>query len=248
MIGTLLQKGDLKLATIVNEEIVTGRVKRRLIDKAAKRWQRLSYWTKASDVEFNDGKTAEEKIGNINGISSDIDDESDNLAASMKVVSMLRQSFQDGYDAIIAKLIALGIDLNGDGTLDSVLNGIDTLMDNIKNHPNDFGISTAPKFKKFLFDSYGYGSYTYKGKSGYYLLSYTCPSDGDYTILCQFGSYQYEEHSDAGPSTKLVVAGKEQSFSGEYNKTMSLKQGDKIQAYIKGYNAFSVASGYLIVY
>ncbi len=96
------------MATIVNEVIVTGRVKRRLIDKAAKLWQRLSYWTKASDVEFNDGKTAEEKLGNINGISSDIDEESDNLAASMKVVSMLRQSFQDGCDKIVGNLTALG--------------------------------------------------------------------------------------------------------------------------------------------
>lgn len=96
------------MATVVNEVIVTGRVKRRLIDKAAKLWQRLSYWTKASDVEFNDGKTAEEKLGNINGISSDINDESDNLAASMKVVSMLRQSFQDGCDKIVGNLTALG--------------------------------------------------------------------------------------------------------------------------------------------
>lgn len=47
---------------IVNEIIVTGRVKRRLIDKAAKLWQKISYWTKASDVEFDDGKTAEEKV------------------------------------------------------------------------------------------------------------------------------------------------------------------------------------------
>ncbi len=50
----------------VNEVIVTGRVKRRLIDKTAKLWQRLSYWTKASDVEFNDGKDAETKLGDIN--------------------------------------------------------------------------------------------------------------------------------------------------------------------------------------
>lgn len=53
----------------VNEVIVTGRVKRRLIDKTAKLWQRISYWTKASDVELDDGKTVEtvvnEIIGNI---------------------------------------------------------------------------------------------------------------------------------------------------------------------------------------
>ena len=47
----------------VNETIVTGRVHRVLVDKATKLWQKLSFWTKASDVEFNDGKSAEEKFG-----------------------------------------------------------------------------------------------------------------------------------------------------------------------------------------
>ncbi len=43
----------------INETIVTGRKFRRLIDKDSKLWQRISWWTKAGDVEFNDGKTAE---------------------------------------------------------------------------------------------------------------------------------------------------------------------------------------------
>lgn len=50
----------------VNEQIVTGRAHRVLIDKAAKLWQRISFWTKASDVEFNDGNNAEVKINSIN--------------------------------------------------------------------------------------------------------------------------------------------------------------------------------------
>ncbi len=53
----------------VNEQIVTGRKFRKLVDEAAKLWQRISFWTKASDVEFNDGKTAEEKIGSLNFVS-----------------------------------------------------------------------------------------------------------------------------------------------------------------------------------
>ena len=51
----------------INEKIVTGRKFRRLIDKESKLWQRISYWTKACDVEFDDSKTAEEKIASING-------------------------------------------------------------------------------------------------------------------------------------------------------------------------------------
>lgn len=74
---------------IVNEIIVTGRVKRRLIDKAAKLWQKISYWTKASDVEFDDGKTAEEKVGDINGITSDFTVGQDDIAASSFITKKL---------------------------------------------------------------------------------------------------------------------------------------------------------------
>lgn len=53
----------------IKEEIVTGRKFRKLVDEAAKLWQRISFWTKACDVEFNDGRTAEEKIGNLKFVS-----------------------------------------------------------------------------------------------------------------------------------------------------------------------------------
>lgn len=59
------------MATI-NEQIVTGRKFRKLVDETTKLWQRISFWTKASDVEFNDGKTAEEKIGNLNDITNSL--------------------------------------------------------------------------------------------------------------------------------------------------------------------------------
>lgn len=49
----------------INEEIVTGRKFRKLVDEATKLWQRISFWTKACDVEFDDGETAEEKIENL---------------------------------------------------------------------------------------------------------------------------------------------------------------------------------------
>ena len=49
----------------VNEVIVTGRKFRKLLDEATRLWQRISFWTKASDVEFDDGKTAEEKVFNL---------------------------------------------------------------------------------------------------------------------------------------------------------------------------------------
>ncbi len=76
----------------VNEQTVTGRKFRKLIDEANKLWQRISFWTKASDVEFNDGQTAENKMGAISGITSDLNGESENIAASIKAVNQLNNN------------------------------------------------------------------------------------------------------------------------------------------------------------
>ncbi len=76
----------------VNETIVTGRKWRRCINVANKLWQRISYWTKASDVEFDDGQTAENKMGAISGITSDLNGESENIAASIKAVNQLNNN------------------------------------------------------------------------------------------------------------------------------------------------------------
>ncbi len=70
----------------INEKIVTGRKFRRLIDKDSKLWQLISWWTKARDVEFDDGKTAEQKLGNINGITSDLYNDRDDIASSISAV------------------------------------------------------------------------------------------------------------------------------------------------------------------
>ena len=66
----------------INEEIVTGRKFRKLVDETKRLWQRISFWTKACDVEFNDGQTAEEKLGKINGITDSLDSTSSNIALS----------------------------------------------------------------------------------------------------------------------------------------------------------------------
>ena len=76
----------------VNETIVTGRKFRKCVDVANKLWQRISFWTKSSDVEFDDGKTAETKVGAIDGITSDLSGESETVAASIKCVNQLNNS------------------------------------------------------------------------------------------------------------------------------------------------------------
>lgn len=53
----------------LNEKIITNRKFRKLADKKKKLWYRFSFWTKASDVEFDDGLSAEEKLGNLKFVS-----------------------------------------------------------------------------------------------------------------------------------------------------------------------------------
>ncbi len=45
---------------MLNERIITGKKYRILSDIGNKIWDRISFWTKASDVEFNNGKNAED--------------------------------------------------------------------------------------------------------------------------------------------------------------------------------------------
>ena len=73
----------------VNEQIVTGRKFRKLIDEATKLWQRISFWTKSSDVEFDDGENAETKLGAIKGITTDTNVTIPGYAADMTVVNEL---------------------------------------------------------------------------------------------------------------------------------------------------------------
>lgn len=84
----------------VNETIVTGRKFRKLTDAASKKWQRISFWHKASDCEFNDGKTAEEKLGAIKGITTDLNVTVPGYAADATRVSELNNSL-NGFEPIL---------------------------------------------------------------------------------------------------------------------------------------------------
>ena len=53
----------------VSEKKVTGKFYR-IWSAADKLWHRISFWTHANDVEFNDGKTAQTKVGAIKGITT----------------------------------------------------------------------------------------------------------------------------------------------------------------------------------
>lgn len=76
----------------INEQTVTGRKFRKLVDESAKLWQRISFWTKAVDIEFNDGKTGETKLGAIDGITDSLASTSSRIAASAKAVNSLNSN------------------------------------------------------------------------------------------------------------------------------------------------------------
>ena len=94
----------------INEKIVTGRKWRRLIDKDSKLWQLISWWTKASDVEFDDGKTAEQKLGNIDGITSDFSVDDESIAASSNLTNRAYNRFNEFTDNGKVKRIIIGED------------------------------------------------------------------------------------------------------------------------------------------
>ena len=75
----------------VNEKIQTGRKFRKLIDEDSRLWLRISFWTKASDVEFDGGETAETKLSNVENRIHDI-----------------VTSFQNGVNKIVNCLKGLG--------------------------------------------------------------------------------------------------------------------------------------------
>lgn len=101
----------------VNEEIVTGRKFRKLIDEATKLWQRISFWTKASDVEFDDGQTAETKVGAINGITDSLVSTSSNIAASAKALSTVNNKLANGRVNIVVTETGLGYKIDGADTV-----------------------------------------------------------------------------------------------------------------------------------
>ena len=58
----------------------------------------MSHWTKANTLEFDDGKTAQDKLGAIDGISSSRESNSDKIAASTALVSELNSDLTAKYN------------------------------------------------------------------------------------------------------------------------------------------------------
>lgn len=74
----------------INETIVTGNIFRKLVDKKNNIWHKKSFWTKACDVEFDDGSMLEGKVGTIQ--------------SSLATLSSTVSRKNDGYDSSILQI------------------------------------------------------------------------------------------------------------------------------------------------
>lgn len=79
----------------INEQIITGRKFRKCIDVANKVWLRISFWTSANDVEFDDGKTLQQKLGTINGITDSLTSTDIKSALSAKAGKVLNDKLDE---------------------------------------------------------------------------------------------------------------------------------------------------------
>lgn len=115
----------------LNEVVVTGKYFRQLADKATKKWERYSLWSKASDTECDDGTNVETKVGAIKGITTSTNVTGTGYAADAKKVSEL-------YNSLSANSASFNLDYQNDqwGWNESPARGADTF------HPFSSGAKT----------------------------------------------------------------------------------------------------------
>ncbi len=185
----------------INEKIQTGRKFRKLIDEDSRLWLRISFWTKACDVEFDDGQTAETKFANI-----------------IKTMNDLKTSFQDGVNKIYNKLKGLGFtpetnspdDICGaiqnvhssrytDGYNSGRLQG----REDVKANPETYGVSTASKLAQLVTPGF---------QMNHNIASYTCPKTGTYHIKVQYINMNNGNHNACYTLVRLTVPGNIYTF------------------------------------
>ena len=93
----------------MKETIKTGRKYRKCIDNTSgnKKWERYSFWSKASDVEFNDGTTAENKLGGFKGVTTN-----ENQVAGYAADVTLVKSIKTALSNLITSLTNLVNSIN----------------------------------------------------------------------------------------------------------------------------------------
>lgn len=176
---------------VVNEQTVSGRKFRKLIDEKTRLWLRISFWTKADDVECDDGETAETKFANI---AKKIDD--------------LIKSFQDGVNKIFNYLKGLGFtpsQNSPDGICAAIKNMYDKRytdgrtqgQNDVIADPDSYGISSEAK---------AFGLVTGSTQN------YACPRAGTYHVQVYYAWFNNHEHNNYGNTVAVNAAGAEYKY------------------------------------
>lgn len=85
----------------VNEQIVTGRKFRKCIDVANKVWLRISFWTSANDVEFDDGKTLQQKLGAFSGLTDSLTSTDSKYALTAAAGKVLNDKLEQASEDVL---------------------------------------------------------------------------------------------------------------------------------------------------
>lgn len=102
------------------ERIITGQKYRILSDFSNKIWDRISFWTKASDVEMNDGSNVESKISSQTSSISTLSGKVSNLESTVSGQSTALNSLSStvsSHSAIITSLSGSVSSLSSDNTV-----------------------------------------------------------------------------------------------------------------------------------
>lgn len=122
----------------INEITSTGNAYRYCIDDSDPlnlKWMKESFWTVANDVEFEDGKTLEEKMGNIKGFSTNLDvTEPGYIPDSFFLMKLFNefeqklnscfQSVSNGKSLLASTITDKGVTTNSDATFSTINDNI----------------------------------------------------------------------------------------------------------------------------
>ena len=134
----------------VSEKQVTGKFYR-IWSAADKLWHRISFWTHANDVEFNDGKTAQTKVGAIKGITTSTNTHETGYAADATTITTLNQSvttLNQSVDNLKTGLVNLKLV----GGLSSIKIDAGTIVKTVRKNENSFVLFSLQNVKN-IFES-----------------------------------------------------------------------------------------------
>lgn len=104
--------------------------KYRKIDDSVYKLQ--SEWTSSDTVEFEDGKTAQEKLGAINGITDSLTTNKSDIAASAAAVKILQDTKQNGSLAVKNRVVIT--DNNGKISVSSITTTLLNFLSGLKSN------------------------------------------------------------------------------------------------------------------